>query len=101
MENYYPQSMNAYPRQDPTLEIHAVRYYYCTVPHAPRKLLPSWVILDAECIWGEHHHKQMIYSQTPPAKGWMGYSQLNSTHDCTLHMTVRTRECAIRHNRNM
>eukprot|EP01047_Picozoa_sp_COSAG01_P008957 COSAG01_NODE_361_length_18141_cov_34.624619_17_plen_28_part_01 len=27
---------------------------------------------------GEHHHKQMIYSQTPPAKGWMGYSQLNS-----------------------
>jgi hypothetical protein len=55
----------------------------------------------AERIMGEHHHKHMIYSQTPPAKGWMGYSQLNSTHDCTLHMTVRTRECAIRHNRNM
>jgi hypothetical protein len=43
---------------------------------------------------GEHHHKQMIYSQTPPAEGWMGYSQLNSTHDCTLHMTVRTRQSA-------
>eukprot|EP01048_Picozoa_sp_COSAG05_P037473 COSAG05_NODE_17490_length_324_cov_0.991111_1_plen_41_part_10 len=41
--------MNVYPRQDLTLEIHAVRYY-CTVPHAPRKLLPSWVILRGPIV---------------------------------------------------
>ena len=44
-----PQSMNVYPRQDLTLEIHVVRYY-CTVPHAPRKLLPSWVILQGPIV---------------------------------------------------
>ena len=44
-----PQSINEYPRQDLTLEIHAVRYY-CTVPHAPRKLLPSWVILHGPIV---------------------------------------------------
>eukprot|EP01047_Picozoa_sp_COSAG01_P128957 COSAG01_NODE_58359_length_306_cov_1.362319_1_plen_101_part_11 len=41
--------MNAYPRYDLILEIHAVRYY-CTVPHAPRKLLPSWVILQGPIV---------------------------------------------------
>ena len=50
MENYYPQSISAYPRQHMKLEIHTIRYYY-SVLYALGKLLPSWVILHpAELI---------------------------------------------------
>ena len=83
--------MNAYPREDLVLEIHAVRYY-CTVPHAPRKLLPSWVILHGPIVMltpapVEYKRRQEADQRTP----WNPVRALPGTP--SAHGHLRSHSC--------